>query len=48
MIEKENKFEEQLNSRILLKALLLAEGNFDEELQQHYDHQLNLTFQLIT
>ena len=47
MTEKEIQFEEQLNILILLKALLMAVGEFDAAAQQEYDKQLDLTFELI-
>lgn len=48
MTEKEIQFEQRLNALILLKALLISDGEFDEVAQQEYDHQLGLTFELLT
>lgn len=47
MTEKEIQFEQQLNTLILLKALLFSDGEFDGDDQREYDHQLDLTFELI-
>lgn len=46
MTTNEIQFEQRLNDLILLKALLIAEGEFDEATQREYDHQLDLTFNL--
>lgn len=48
MTEKEIQFEQRLNDLILLKALLIAAGEFDAAEKQEYDKQLDLTFELIT
>lgn len=47
MTEKEIKFEQELNNLILLKALLISKCEFNETAQREYDHQLDLTFELI-
>ena len=47
MTTKEIQFENRLNGLILLKALLLAAGEFNVALKQQYDKQLDLTFKLI-
>ena len=47
MTHKEKQFEEQLNSLILLKALLMKENEFDETTQQAYQEAWEHTFDLL-
>ena len=47
MTEEEIQIEQRLNALILLKALLIAVGEFDEITQREYDQQLDLTFELL-
>ena len=47
MTHKEKQFEEQLNSLVLLKALLMKENEFDETTQQAYQEAWEHTFDLL-
>ncbi len=47
MIKHEKQFEERLNSLILLKALLIKENKFDEEVQQEYKKSWEALFDLL-
>lgn len=44
---KEEKFEQRLNSLILLKTLLIHEGSFDEVTQREYCEAWNRAFELL-
>lgn len=41
-----NRFEQQLNSLILLKALMIHDGEFDEVAQREYNEAWNRAFEL--
>ena len=47
MTNKQTQFEERLNSRILLKALLMKDKEFDETTQQAYQEAWEYTFDLL-
>lgn len=44
---KEEQFEQRLNSLILLKALLIREGSFDEMAQREYSEAWDRVFELL-
>ena len=47
MNEKEIKFEQRLNSLILLKALLIREVEFDEVAKREYNEAWDRAFELL-
>lgn len=47
MNKQEIEFEQRLNSLILLKALLIHEGSFDEVTQRKYSEAWNRAFELL-
>ena len=47
MNEKEIKFEQRLNSLILLKALLIREGEFDEVAKREYNEAWDRAFEIL-
>lgn len=47
MAHKEKQFEEQLNSLVLLKALLMKDNEFDEPTQQAYQESWEHTCDLL-
>lgn len=44
---KEEQFEQRLSSLILLKALLILEGSFDEAAQKEYKAAWDRAFELL-
>ena len=42
-----NEFEQQLNTFILLKALLIRDGEFDELAKREYNEAWERTFELL-
>ena len=47
MNEKEIELEQRLNSLILLKALLICDGEFDEVAKREYSEALDRVFDLL-
>ncbi len=47
MNEKQTEFEQRLNSLIILKALLIREGSFDEAAQKEYQAAWDRIFELL-